>query len=83
MFLCAIRDGHSRRVLGYAVNDHFDAPMVARAIDSAVATLAQEGLVVAKTILHSDHGREFTGAVTASACARHDLCRSMGQTGVC
>jgi len=34
MFLCAIRDGHSRRVLGYAIDDHFDAPMVARAIDA-------------------------------------------------
>jgi len=38
---------------------------------------------VARTILHSDRGGEFTGAVTAAACARHDLRRSMGETGVC
>ena len=83
MFLCAIRDGHSRRVLGYAVDDHFDAPMVERAIDAAVATRTHEGHPVAKTVLHSDRGGEFTGAVTVRACARHNLRRSMGETGIC
>jgi putative transposase len=83
MFLCAIRDGHSRRVLGYAVDDHFDAPMVEQAINAAVATRAQEGYTVAGTVLHSDRGGEFTGAVTVGACARHDLERSMGETGIC
>ncbi len=83
MFLCAIRDGHSRRVLGYAIDDHFDAPMVAQAIDAAVATRAAEGHTVARTILHSDRGGEFTGSVTAAACGRHNLLRSMGETGIC
>jgi putative transposase len=83
MFLCAIRDAHSRRVLGYAVDDHFDAPMVERAIDDAVATRALDGVTVAGTILHSDRGGEFTGSVTVRACARHKLERSMGETGIC
>jgi putative transposase len=80
MFLCAIRDGHSRRVLGHVVADHIGADMVCQAIDAAVAC---RGGGVAGTVLHSDRGGEFTAALTVAACARHNLKRSMGETGVC
>ena len=80
MFLCAIRDGHSRRVLGHVVAGHIGADMVCQAIDAAVAC---RGGSVAGTVLHSDRGGEFTAALTAQACARHDLKRSMGETGIC
>jgi putative transposase len=80
MFLCAIRDGHSRRVLGHVVADHIGADMVREAIDAAVAG---RGRGIAGTVLHSDRGGEFTAALTATACAEHGLKRSMGDTGVC
>jgi putative transposase len=80
MFLCAIRDGHSRRVLGHVVADHIGADMVCQAIDAAVAC---RGGGVAGTVLHSDRGGEFTAALTVAACARHGLKRSMGETGIC
>jgi transposase InsO family protein len=80
MYLCAIRDGHSRRVLGHVVADHIGADMVCRAIDAAVAC---RGGDVAGTVLHSDRGGEFTAALTAQACGRHKLKRSMGDTGIC
>jgi putative transposase len=79
MYLCAIRDGHSRRVLGHVVADHIGADMVCEAIDAAVACRGG----VAGTVLHSDRGGEFTAALTVQACARHDLKRSMGDTGIC
>lgn len=37
MFLCAIRDGYSRKVLGYSLGDHIGAEMVTEAIEQAVA----------------------------------------------
>jgi putative transposase len=80
MYLCAIRDGHSRRVLGHVVADHIGADMVCQAIDAAVA---RRGRSVAGTVLHSDRGGEFTAALTAQACTRHALKRSMGETGIC
>ncbi|WP_410628013.1 DDE-type integrase/transposase/recombinase [Amycolatopsis sp. cmx-8-4] len=53
MVLCAIRDGHSRKVLGYSISDHISAEMVADAIDVAVAA---RGGKCRGTILHSDRG---------------------------
>jgi transposase InsO family protein len=80
MYLCAIRDGHSRRVLGHVVADHIGADMVCQAIDAAVAC---RGGGVAGTILHSDRGGEFTAGLTVESCAQHKLKRSMGDTGIC
>lgn len=80
MYLCAIRDGHSRRVLGYVVADHVGADMVCQAIDAAVAC---RGGGVTGTVLHSDRGGEFTAGLTVAACVRHGLKRSMGDTGIC
>ncbi|MGB3441778.1 MAG: IS3 family transposase [Actinophytocola sp.] len=80
MFLCAIRDGHSRKVLGYSVSDHIGAGMVTDAIDAAVAA---RGGRCRGTILHSDRGGEYTAHLTATACSRHGLRRSMGATGIC
>ncbi|WP_043716826.1 IS3 family transposase [Kutzneria sp. 744] len=80
MFLCAIRDGHSRKVLGHSISDHIGAEMVTDAIDAAVA--ARSGRCHG-TVLHSDRGGEFTAHLTAQACFRHGLRRSMGATGIC
>ncbi|GAA3690741.1 IS3 family transposase [Lentzea roselyniae] len=80
MFLCAIRDGHSRRVLGYSVADHIGAGMVTTAIEAAVAV---RGGDCRGTVLHSDRGGEYTAHLTAQACSRHGLRRSMGATGIC
>ena len=80
MFLCAIRDGHSRKVLGYSIAEHIGHEMVTTALDRAVAT---RGGSCRGTILHSDRGGEYTAHLTAAACFRHGLRRSMGATGIC
>jgi len=50
MFLCAIRDEHSRRALGWAVDDHMRTELVTTAVDRAVFT---RGGRCRGTILHS------------------------------
>ena len=52
-YLCAIRDGHTRRVLGRAVADHLRADLVADALRQAVAL---RGELPGKVIFHADRG---------------------------
>jgi putative transposase len=54
-YLCAIRDEHSRRVLGWSLADHMRTELVEAAVDAAAFT---RGGTVAGTILHSDRGSQ-------------------------
>lgn len=80
MFLCAIRDEHSRRVLGWRVADHMRAELVIGAVDDAVFV---RGGRCRGVILQSDRGTQYTALATAAACVGHGLLRSMGATGIC
>jgi transposase InsO family protein len=80
MYLCAIKDEHSKRVLGWTVAEHMRTEMVVDAVGAAVA--ARDGRC-AGVILHSDRGSRYTADAMASACERHGLRRSMGETGIC
>ncbi|UVF76958.1 IS3 family transposase [Gordonia mangrovi] len=80
VYLCAIRDEHSRRILGWAVADHMRTELVVAAVDAAVHT---RGGSVAGTVMHSDRASQFTSHDMAAACSKHGLKRSMGETGMC
>ena len=80
MYLCAIRDEHSRRALGWNTDDHMRTELVTTAVDRAVFV---RGGRCRGTALHSDRGTQFTAHDMAAACSRHGLRRSMGATGVC
>lgn len=55
IYLCAIRDEHSRRVLCWAVDDHMRTELVTTAVDRAVFT---RGGHVKDVVLHSDRGTQ-------------------------
>jgi putative transposase len=80
MFLCAIRDEHSRRALGWNTDDHMRTELVTTAVDRAVFV---RGHRCQGVILQSDRGSQYTANDMALACARHGLLRSMGETGIC
>jgi transposase InsO family protein len=80
MYLCAIRDEHSKRVLGWAVADHMLTELVTDALAQAVAV---RGGQVGGTIMHSDRGAQYTARAMVAACADAGLRRSMGATGIC
>ncbi|MGU3502995.1 DDE-type integrase/transposase/recombinase [Mycobacterium sp. C31M] len=77
VYLCAIRDEHPKRVLGW---DHMRTELVTDALAQAVAV---RGGQVGGTIMHSDRGTQCTAAAMAQACADAGLRRSMGATGIC
>jgi putative transposase len=80
MYLCAIRDEHSKRVLGWSVADHMLTELVTDALAQAIAV---RGGNVSGTIMHSDRGSQYTAQAMAQACADAGLRRSMGATGIC
>tara|TARA_B100000609_G_scaffold96405_1_gene76752 strand:+ start:702 stop:1589 length:888 start_codon:yes stop_codon:yes gene_type:complete len=80
LYLCAVRDGCSRRVLGWAVEDHMRTDLVESALSMAVT---MRGALPDQVIFHADRGTQYTSGQLARFARRHDIAQSVGRTGVC
>ena len=80
LYLCAVRDGCSRKVLGWAIEDHMHTDLVEAAVRSAVA---MRGRDVTGVILHADRGSQYTSDQLSRTAQELGLRLSVGRTGVC
>jgi putative transposase len=80
VYLCAVRDEGSSRVLGWQLADHMRTEIVTDALDQAIATRFSK---VAGTIFHADRGSQFSDHKVEALCAKFEITRSMGATGSC
>jgi transposase InsO family protein len=80
LYLCAIRDGCSRRVVGWAIEDHMRTDLVEDALRQAVTL---RGRLPTTVVFHADRGTQYTSAQIADAALELNVLRSMGRTGVC
>lgn len=80
LYLCAVRDGCSRRVLGYAFSDSLHTDLVEDALRRAVTF--RDGRT-AGVILHADRGCQYTSDQLERAARALDVRLSAGRTGVC
>lgn len=80
LYLCAVRDGHSRRVVGWAIDDHLRTDLVEQALRRAVTL---RGRLPEQVVFHADRGTQYTSEQIADACRDLPVLRSMGRTGVC
>ncbi len=75
VYLCAVKDVFSNRIVGYAIDSRMKASMAVRALSHAVA---RRGNAAGCTI-HSNRGSQFSSRKFALALRRHDQVGSMGR----
>ena len=80
VYLCAIRDGHSRRVIGHSMGPKQATDLVVTALTNA---RAMRGHLPEQVILHADRGAQFTSHQLDEAAREVGVRMSMGKTGVC
>ena len=77
LYLCAIKDCFSNRVVGYSISERMRSSIVVTAVESAVARRSE----VAGCVLHSGRGSQFRSRKLHRALTRHRMAGSMGQVG--
>ena len=81
LYLCAIKDVWSRRIVGYSISDRMTSAIAVTALDSAVARRSAAKQSTAGCVLHTDRGSQFRSRKLQQALTRHDMLGSMGQVG--
>jgi transposase InsO family protein len=77
LYLCAIKDEFSNRIVGYSIDSRMKSQLATQALNSAVARRGE----VAGCVLHSDRGSQFRSRKFVRALGRHDMVGSMGRVG--
>ena len=80
LYLVAVLDLYSRRVVGWAMSPMLDAPP---AIAALRITLKQRRPAPAQLIVHSDRGSQFASAAYRSLLFQYGSVASMSRTGNC
>ena len=79
LYLCAVKDVSSNRIVGYSISDRMKASLAVDALSSAVARRSLAA--VAGCVVHSDRGSQFRSRKFVAALHAHDLRGSMGRVG--
>ena len=77
LYLCAIKDVYSGRIVGYSIDSRMKSRLAVAALSSAVA---RRGAVTG-CVLHSDRGSQFRSKKMQKAITRHGMLGSMGRVG--
>ena len=79
LYLCAIKDVYSGRIVGYSMDARMTAQLAVSALRNAIALRDPAGTVV----VHSDRGSQFRSTVFVRTLKMHGLTGSMGRVGAC
>ena len=78
LYLCAVKDACSTRIVGYSIAERMTADLAVNALRNAV-TLRRP----ADTVVHSDRGSQFRSHAYVQALREAGLRGSMGRVGEC
>lgn len=79
LYLAAVQDAFSRRIVGWSMAEHMRAELVVDALQMALARRRPE----AGLIHHSDQGSQFVSLGFGQECAKAGIAQSMGSRGDC
>ncbi|MFC8618686.1 IS3 family transposase [Micromonospora purpureochromogenes] len=78
LYLCAIKDVYSGRIVGYSIDHRMKASLAVAALRNAIRLRDPVG-----TVVHSDRGSQFRSRKFVKALQRNGLVGSMGRVGAC
>jgi transposase InsO family protein len=78
LYLCAIKDACSKRIVGYSIGARMTSELAVNALRNALALRGTVG-----TIVHSDRGSQFRSHAFVRALKDAQLRGSMGRVGAC
>ncbi len=79
LYLATVIDCATRKVVGWAMDDHYRTPLITAAIEMAARNLD----LPAGAVFHSDRGSNYTSTEFAAVLDRLGIRQSVGRTGIC
>jgi len=79
LYLATVIDCHTKKVVGYAMDDNYKTPLISAAIDRAAANM----VLPDGAVFHSDRGSNYTSADFADKLDSLGINQSVGRTGIC
>jgi len=80
LYCAAVMDAFSRRIVGWSIASHIRTELVTDALGMAVLRRTPQN---GETILHSDHGSQYTSWAFGQRLQKAGLLGSMGSVGDC
>lgn len=80
LYCAAVLDAHSRRIIGWSIDDNMRTALVTDALGMAITRRRPEN---GSTIMHSVHGSQFTSWAFGQRLQAAGLLGSMGSIGDC
>jgi putative transposase len=74
IYLCAVKDCYSNKIVGYSIDSRMKSSLAAAALRNAIALRSPDG-----TICHSDRGSQFRSKKVMRILKNNDLLGSMGR----
>lgn len=78
LYLCAVKDVYSGRIVGYSMDSRMKSQLAVSALENAVQARRPTA-----TVVHSDRGSQFRSRRYVKSLRRHGLTGSMGRVGAC
>ena len=77
LYLCAVKDVWSRRIVGYSIDSRMTSHLAIDALEMAIARRGRDQ--VPGCVVHADRGSQFRSRTYVAALHRHGLRGSMGR----